>query len=94
MHRFLLRELIVNRENRTRQRLSMREIAEATKIAPQTLSKIADPQGYVTNTRYLEALCRFFEVTPNEVLAFDPPIGSRPSESGATDGLDREDAAD
>ena len=35
---------------------------------------MSDPKGYVTNTRYIEALCRFFGVQPNELFAFGKPI--------------------
>ena len=73
-HRFRLRNLIAEWERKNNMRLSMVRLSEVTKIAPGTLSKICDPKGYVTNTRYIEELCRFFGVTPNDLFEFVPEI--------------------
>lgn len=52
----------------------MRDLSTATGISPQVLSKMNDPKGYVTNTAYVEKLCRYFGITPTELFAFDRPV--------------------
>jgi DNA-binding Xre family transcriptional regulator len=74
MHYVRLKALMAEWEAGHKQRLTVQQVAAATKIAPQTLSNMSRPSGYVSNTRYVESLCRFFGVTPNELFVFDPPI--------------------
>ena len=66
MHTYRLRELIAAWERENGRRLSVKKLAEETGISAPTLSKMTSPKGYVTNTRHIEALCRFSQVTPNE----------------------------
>lgn len=74
-HRFRLGQLIAAWEFQTRRKLPLEELAEKTDMSRQTLSKLLDPRGnYATSSRHIEALCRFFCVTPNELIEFDPPI--------------------
>lgn len=74
-HRFRLGQLIATWEFLHRRKLPLEELAEATDISRQTLSKLLDPRGdYATSSRHIEALCRFFRVTPNDLIEFDPPI--------------------
>jgi DNA-binding Xre family transcriptional regulator len=74
MHGYKLRDLIAVWEREQGRRLSLKELAEATGIARPTLSKMVNPKGYVTSTRNIERLCRFFRVSPAELIYFDPPI--------------------
>ena len=74
MHAYKLRDLVAVWERENGRRLSVKELAEATGIGRPTLSKMMNPKGYVTNSGNIEALCRFFEVTPHELMFFDPPI--------------------
>lgn len=74
MHSYRLKELTASWEREQGRRLPVKELAEATGISRPTLSKMTDPKGYVTNTRHIEALCRFFKVTPNDLMFFDPPL--------------------
>ncbi len=74
MHSFRLRELLEELGRRQGRRLSMRDLSAATGISPQVLSKMNDPKGYVTNTAYVERLCRYFGITPTELFAFDRPV--------------------
>jgi len=74
MHIYRLRELMVAWERENGRRLSIKKLAEETGISAPTLSKMTSPDGYVTNTRHIESLCRFFNVTPNDLMLFEPPI--------------------
>jgi DNA-binding Xre family transcriptional regulator len=68
---YRIRELMGRWEVQNRQRLPLDELARRTGISTQVLSKMADPVGdYATSTRHLELLCRFFKVTPSEMVLF------------------------
>lgn len=72
MHRFRLSELRSQWEGDNRQRLSQKKIAEETGISMSVLSRMADPKGYVTTTRNVELLCRFFGVGPGDLMEILP----------------------
>lgn len=74
MHSFRIRELLAEKSRMEGRRISLKDVAAATGITSQVLSKMNDPRGYVTNTGYLEALCRYFGVSPAKLIMFDPPI--------------------
>ena len=50
--------------------LREREEAEGRVISWREVSE--------TNTRYLDALCRYFRVTPGEILELYPPLDQEP----------------
>jgi len=84
MHGFRIRSLIEEWEFRHGRRLSLQELSQATAIKAQTLSAMSNPQGYTTNSRYIETLCRFFGVTPNDLFKFCPPLGPNLREAETT----------
>ena len=75
MIKFRLKELIARWELTHSRRLPMMELAKLTSIDQSTLSRIAGPKEYVTTTRNIEQLCRFFGVGSDQLLMFVPPIG-------------------
>lgn len=79
MLRFRIGRLLQDREAAEGRSIAWREIAEATGISPEVLSSLASPRGAPpTNTRYVEALCRYFKVTPAEMLELYPPLDQEP----------------
>lgn len=57
--------------------IPLKEVTAATGISVAVLSRIGSPRGgAVTNTRYIEALCRYFNVPPSELLELQPPLGA------------------
>ena len=59
----------------TGERLTLQDISKQTGISSSVLSKMSDPQAdYATTTRHLELICRFFGVTADGLVVFDPPI--------------------
>jgi len=75
MFRFRLRELIAAKERALGRRLPRSEIAAATGVSVQVLSSLTSPdRAIVTNTAFVEGLCRYFACTPNELLIFEPPL--------------------
>lgn len=77
MIRFALKELLGDR--------SMREVAEVTNIPRGTLARLVSAEEPVTNSAYIEALCRYFCVGPERLLIFDPPIQSTPEQLETAD---------
>ncbi len=79
---FRLRELMGRWEVDNRQRLSFDDLGRRVGVSPQVLSRMADPVGdYATSTRHVDALCNFFKVTPNDLLAVFPDDEQLPANS-------------
>jgi len=73
MIKYNLKELIAEKEFREKRSISIGEIAEAIGIFRTTLSKIANSKGnYSTKTEYIEKLCTYFGVTPDELMTIIP----------------------
>jgi DNA-binding Xre family transcriptional regulator len=79
MLQFRLPELLLEKERREGRRIGWREVSEATGISRQVLANLAARgRSVVTNTAYLEALCRYFGRGPQDLLEFVPPIDEEP----------------
>ena len=78
MFRFRLRELLASKERRDGCRIPLREVSEVTGISAQVLSSLTSPdREVVTNTAFVDALCRYFTCTPNELMILvDSPVGN------------------
>jgi len=76
--RFRLRELLAAKERQEGRRIPMREVSEITGISAQVLSSLTSPdRPVVTNTAFVEALCRYFACTPNDLMILvDAPNGA------------------
>lgn len=80
MLQFRLRELIAQKERELGQRITLRQVSEEIGISIQVLSSLNSPgRKIVTNTAYLEALCRYFGCMPNDLLILSPDLGSEES---------------
>jgi DNA-binding Xre family transcriptional regulator len=79
MLRFRIARLLREREEAEGRAISWREVGQATGISPEVLSSLASPRGAPpTNTRFLDALCRFFRVGPGELLELYPALDDEP----------------
>lgn len=75
MFRYRIRELLAEKERQLGRRITRGEVSEATGIAVQVISSLTSPiNAPVTNTAHLEALIRFFNCTPNDLLILEPPV--------------------
>jgi len=75
MFRFHVARLLRAREEAEGRVIPLRELSAATGVSVSVLSNLASPRpGATTNSRYIEALCRFFGVTPCELLELQPPL--------------------
>ena len=72
MLRFFLKERISDLEFREERRVTLDEIAAATKIHCGTLSKIANKKGYNCTTDNLDKLCAFFGCRIEELVDHMP----------------------
>ena len=75
MIRIKLKQLLDDKAFNEGRRITLNEVSEAAGIARATLNRIANVPGYNTTTDNLDALCRYFECTPCELLEYvaDPP---------------------
>lgn len=71
-----LKDLKEDMEREQKRSIPWAEIASATGLTVQFLSNFAS-KSTVTNTRHLEALCRFFKCKLDDLLVFSPPLRSR-----------------
>jgi len=68
-------ELLLEEERREGRRIPWKEVSEATGISVQVLSNLGSRrQPAVTNTAYVEALCRYFRCSISDLVEFSPPI--------------------
>lgn len=79
MIRFHLAKLLHERAEAETRVIPWKEVSEATGISVSVLSGLASPKGGgVTNTRFIEALCRYFHCTPGELMELTPSLGVEP----------------
>lgn len=73
MLRFRLAHLLRVMEEARGENIPWRTVSDATGISVSVLSNLASPRpGTTTNTRYVDALCRFFGCTPNDLIELMP----------------------
>jgi putative transcriptional regulator len=59
--------------------ITWKEMSEATGISVSVLSNLASPRaGVSTNTRFVEALCRYFRCQPGDLLELVPSLEEEP----------------
>lgn len=79
MIRFRLPELLLEKERREGRRIRWSDVAQATGLSRQVLANLASrDRAVVTNTAFVEALCRYFGCGAQELIEFSPPIGQQP----------------
>jgi putative transcriptional regulator len=61
--------------DRTGRRPSFTEIQEATGVSVSVLSNMRTRVGYVTTTRTIDALCRYFGCQPGDLMQWRPDPG-------------------
>lgn len=64
-----------NESGEKRQKITWRQVSEATGISPQAIANLASrTQIVVTNTAHVEGLCRYFRCSPDELIEFVPVL--------------------
>lgn len=72
MIRFYLKRLISDWEFKEGRRLTIGELAEKSKVARPTLSRILNQKGYNTTTDNLGRLCCFFNCRIEDLVEYIP----------------------
>ena len=69
--------LLIARSHAEGRVIPLREVSQATGISISVLSSLASRRPEVTtNTRFVEALCRYFRCAPGELLELSPPLAN------------------
>jgi DNA-binding Xre family transcriptional regulator len=77
--RFHLVRRLRDLEEAEGRKITWKEVSERTGISTSVLSTLASVRPkIVTNSRYIEALCRFLHCQPGELLELVPPLGEDP----------------
>ena len=76
MIRIKLKQMLDDKAFKEGRRITLNEVSEVSGIARATLNRIANTPGYNTTTNNLDALCKYLECTPCELLEYvgDPRI--------------------
>lgn len=72
MLRYKLKELIAEKEFTDRRRVLIQEVADATGIARNTLSKMLNQHGASVRTENLDRLCAYFDCRIDALVEYVP----------------------
>jgi DNA-binding Xre family transcriptional regulator len=72
MIRFLINELLSEKQFKEGRRITLIEVSEATGINRMTLSKMINHKNYSTVTDNLDKLCAFFECKIEDLIEYIP----------------------
>ena len=79
MIRILFKQLLDDKAFREGRRITLDDVSSETGISRPTVGRLSSTPGYVTTTDTVEALCRYFECTPCELMVLvEEPDGHRP----------------
>ncbi len=70
MIRILFKQLLDDKTFKERRRITIGEVSEVSGISRGTITRILNTPGYNTNTDTIDALCRYFECQPGDLLQF------------------------
>ena len=72
MLRYKLKELIADQEFRERRRVTVQELAKATGITRNTLSKMLNQHGASVRSENLDRLCAYFDCRIEDLVEYVP----------------------
>lgn len=76
MLRYKLKERIADKEFRERRRVTIQEIAQATGITRNTLSKLLNQHGASVRSENLDRLCAYFGCRIEELVEYMPDVSA------------------
>ena len=68
MIRIKLKQLLDDKAFKEGRRITLNEVSSKTGIARATINRIANKPGYNTTTDNIEALCRYLDCTPCDLI--------------------------
>lgn len=79
MIRLLFKQLLDDKAFREHRRITLDDVSAETGLSHTTVARISSTPGYVTTTDTIEALCRYFECTPSDLMVIvDEADGQKP----------------
>jgi putative transcriptional regulator len=72
MIRFLINELLSEKQFKEGRRITLIEVSESTGINRMTLSKMINHKNYIKVTDNLDKLCTFFECKIEDLIEYIP----------------------
>ncbi len=72
MIRVLLVQQLDNKSFKEKRKITLAEVSKQTGISRATLTRIANTPGYTCTTETINALCKYFECEPGELLQYIP----------------------
>ncbi len=70
MIRILLKQMLDEKSFNERRRITLNEVSQETGISRATLNRISNVPGYNANIDAVDALCKFFDCSPCELLSY------------------------
>jgi putative transcriptional regulator len=70
MIRVLLKHQLDEKSFRERKRITLNQVSAATGISRATLTRIANVPGHNTSTDNIDALCRYFDCSPGDLIEY------------------------
>lgn len=70
MIRIRFKQLLDDKGFKERRRISVSEVVKESGVSQTTLSRIANTPGYNARLDAIDALCKYFECTPGELLEY------------------------
>lgn len=70
MIRLLVKKLLDDKSFRDKQKITLNQVSEETGISRATLNRVANTPGYNTNTDTINALCKYFDCLPNDLMEY------------------------
>jgi len=74
MLRYKLKELIAEKEFRERRRVMIQDVAQATGITRNTLSKVLNQHGVSVRSENLDRLCAYFDCRIEQLVEYVPDV--------------------
>lgn len=72
MIRLLVKKLLDDKSFKQKEKITLNQVAVETGISRATLNRVANTPGYNTNTDTINALCKYFECMPNDLMEYIP----------------------
>lgn len=86
MLRYKLKELIAEKEFRERRRVMIQDVAQATGITRNTLSKVLNQHGVSVRSENLDRLCAYFDCRIEQLVEYVPDVAVPETVSGQSVG--------
>ena len=70
MIRLLVKKLLDDKSFKEKRKITLNQVSEDTGISRATLNRIVNNPGYNTNTDSINALCKYFNCAPGELIEY------------------------